>query len=103
MSVRWTRTAMIANGRFMEAAAWAKETAGHVEKKYGTPPCTVWIDAFGPVGTMRWSIDFPDLASVEKVQLQSMMDPAYWQMVDKAFKNGLFVDGSSTDTVSRSI
>ncbi len=103
MSVRWTRTATIANGRFMEAAAWAKETAGYVEKKFGTPPCTVWVDSFGPVGTMRWSIDFADLAAIEKAQSLMMIDPSYWQHVDKAFKSGLFIDGSSIDTVCRSI
>lgn len=103
MSVRWMRTATIANGKFMEAVAWGKEVAGYVEKKWGTPPLQVWVDSFGPVGVMRWTTDWPDLASIEKVQGQMMMDQSYWQLIDKAFKNGLFVDGSSTDFVSRQV
>ena len=77
MSVRWMRTATIKNGRFMEAIAWAKETAGYVEKKFGTGKCDVWLDTFGPVGTIRWSIDFADLASIEKVQATMLMDADY--------------------------
>jgi hypothetical protein len=103
MSVRWTRTITIANGRFMEAASWGKEVAGYAEKKYGLPPVTVWVDAFGPAGIMRWSVDFADLAAVEKMQLASMADQSYWQLVDKAVKAEIFVDGSAIDTVSRSL
>jgi nitrogenase molybdenum-iron protein alpha/beta subunit len=103
MSVRWMRTAQIANGKFMEAIAWAKETAGYVEKKWGTPHVAVLLDVFGPVGMVRWSTDFADLAAVEKVQAQMMMDQTYWQMIDKAFKAELFVDGTSVDTISRMV
>lgn len=102
MSVRWTRSAKIANGKFMEAIAWAKEAGGYVEKKVGTK-IEVWMDAFGPVGTVRWSGDFADLAAVEKAQVTIMADAAYWQLIDKAMKNGLYIDGESVDTVSRSI
>ena len=66
MSVRWMRNAQIANGRFMEAVAWAKETSGYAEKKFGVAKIDVWVDAFGPVGMMRWSIEFADLAAVDK-------------------------------------
>jgi hypothetical protein len=103
MSIRWTRTALIANGKFMEAVSWAKETAGYVEKKWGTPPVHVWIDSLGQVGTMRWSMDLTDLAQFEKIQGMMMMDQSYWQLVDKAFKNNLFVDGSSNDVISRQV
>jgi hypothetical protein len=87
----------------MEAVAWGKEVSGFVEKKWGTPPLSVWVDAFGPVGVMRWSLDLADLAAVEKIQAQMMMDQSYWQLVDKAFKAQLFVDGSSTDYISRQV
>jgi hypothetical protein len=101
--VRWTRNATIANGKYMEAIAWAKEMAGYVEKKFGTPSCSVWMDVFGPVGTVRWSIDFTDLAAVEKAQSAMMADANYWQLIDKAFKSGLFVDGAAVDVISRSL
>jgi hypothetical protein len=94
---------MIANGRFMEAVGWAKETSSYCEKKFGVPKVEVWVDAFGPIGRMRWSTDFNDLAALESVQLQMLADPGYWQLIDKAFKNGLFVDGTGDDVVSRSL
>jgi hypothetical protein len=87
----------------MDAIAWGKETAGYAEKKFGVSKIDVWVDAFGAAGTMRWSFDAPDLAAVEKIQQQMMMDPGYWQLVDKAYKNGLFIDGTSNDVVSRSV
>jgi hypothetical protein len=97
------RTAQIANGKFMEAIAWAKEASGYVEKKWSTPPVHVWLDAFGTVGTMRWSMDLTDFSQFEKIQGQMLTDQGYWQLVDKAFKNQLFVDGSSVDYVSRQL
>jgi hypothetical protein len=103
MSVRWTRSSQIANGKYLEAIGWAKETSAYVEKKWNTPSVSVWLDSFGQMGTMRWSIDFPDLASVEKVQTQMLADQGYWQLVDKAFKNGLFIDNTTQDTISRQV
>jgi hypothetical protein len=87
----------------MEAISWAKETAGYVEKKLGCPPVSVWLDAVGQVGTLRWAMDLPDLAAMDKIQALMMADQGYWQLIDKAFKNGLFVDGSSHDVISRQI
>lgn len=103
MSVRFMRTAQIANGKFMEAIAWAKETAGYVEKKWGTPPVSVFIDSVGSAGIVRWSMDLPDLTAFEKIQNQMMTDQSYWQLIDKAFKNELFMDGSTHDTLSRQV
>jgi hypothetical protein len=97
------RTAKIANGKFLEAIGWAKETSSYVEKKWGTPPVNVWIDSFGEVGTIRWSMDFTDLSGVEKVQGQMLADQGYWQLVEKAMKAELFVDGSTIDSVFRKV
>ena len=103
MSFRWMRTAQIANGKFMEAIAWGKETSGYAQKNFGVAKVDMWIDSFGDVGTMRWTFEAPDLATFEKVQTSMMADQNYWQMVDKALKNGLFVDGSTRDYVSRQL
>jgi hypothetical protein len=103
MSIRFTRTADIAHGKFMEAIAWGKETAAYIEKKWGTPPLTVWLDAVGKVGVIHWSFDLADLAALDKIQAQMMADQGYWQLVNKAFANQLFVDGSSVDRISRQV
>ena len=103
MSVRWMRSAVISNGRIPQAIAWSKEITSYAEKKFGTGKIETWVDAFGQVGSIRWSIDFPDLATVEKVQAQMLMDQDYWKHVERAAKAQLFIDGSTVDTISRSV
>ncbi|MBV8759237.1 MAG: hypothetical protein JO257_18255 [Deltaproteobacteria bacterium] len=101
MSVRWTRSAQISQGHFPEAISWAKEAAGFVEKKYSLPPVSVWFDAFGKSGVIRWSIDFADLGAVEKALGQTLGDPDYHKLIAKAAP--FFIDGSTHDTVSKKL
>ena len=103
MSVRWTRTAKIRDSKFMEAIAWGKEMSGFVEKTFNTPKAHVFIATFGEMGTIQWSIDFPDLGAVEKVQTQVLTNPTYWQHVQKAVKDGLFIDGQTVDHIYREV
>jgi hypothetical protein len=86
----------------MEAVSWAKEAAGYVEKKTGHK-VDVWVDSFGTVGVVRWTIDAPDLAAVEKAQAAIMMDQGYWQMIQKAVQADAFITGSAVDYVSRKL
>ena len=55
------------------------------------------------VGTIRWSIDYPDLAAVEKALNAVLVDPEYWKMIEKAMKAQLFIDGTGVDVVSKQI
>jgi hypothetical protein len=96
------RTAKISNGKFMEAVSWAKEMSGYVEKKTGLKVDT-WLDSFGNVGTIRWSIDTTDLAAVEKAQSVILTDADYWKSIAKASTNQLFIDGETEDHVFRSL
>jgi hypothetical protein len=102
MSVRWMRTAQIRDGKFMEAIAWSKEIVGYCEKKLGIPKIHTWLDSFGALGTMRWTIDFADLGAIEKVQQQLMTDPDYWRLLARGSAE-LFIPGQSHDHVSRAI
>ena len=54
--VRWMRSARIQGGKYLEAIAWAKEMAGYAEKAYGASKVHVFLDAFGDIGTIRWSV-----------------------------------------------
>jgi hypothetical protein len=101
MGVKWMRTATIANGKVMEAISWGKEMSGYCEKKYGLSQISVMMDSFGPVGTLRWMVDFPSLADCEKVQTQMMMDQDYWKMINKAISSNLFIDGKTHDIIAR--
>jgi hypothetical protein len=97
------RTASISNGKFMDAVMWAKEVSGYVEKKHGTPKIHTWVDSFGQVGTMRWTMDAPDLSTIEKVQTAILADADYWKLLGKAAQQQLFIDGSTVDVVSRAL
>ena len=101
MSVRWMRTARIRNGKFMEAIAWAKETSAYVEKKHNVGKVGIWLDALGEVGTIRWTIDYPDMASYDKAMTAVMMDADYWKMLNKSVE--LFHDGGTTDQLFKMV
>ncbi len=93
MSVRWMRTGTINQGKFLEAIAWSRETVAQIEKKHGGLKIHTWVDAFGTVGTIRWTMDFPDLATFDKVQTPLLADGDYHRAVGKAAQAQLFADG----------
>jgi len=86
----------------MEALAWSKEAAGYVEKLTGHK-VDVWMDTFGAVGVVRWTLEAAYLGAIEKAQAAVMMDQPYWQMIQKAMNAELFILGSSVDYISRKL
>lgn len=99
-TIRWTRTAQIKNSRVLEAVAWSKELLGYIETKHGVK-CDTFIDVLGTLGTIRWSVDYVDMAAFDKTMLAVNMDPEYMKFVQKAVKEDLFIDGTGVDTLSR--
>lgn len=98
--IRWTRSGQIAQGKYPQAMQWAKEIAEYSNKAYKIQ-LSVYLDAFGEVGTIRWFADYPDLAAMEKVRNQLLTDQEYWKRVNQATE--LFVQGSFFDTVMQAI
>jgi hypothetical protein len=98
--IRWTRSARIVPGKFMEAIQWAKEVAEFISKKYGVQT-TVYIDSFGEYGKIRWFADHADLATLEKFGKQFLADPEYWQIISRG--PDLLVPDSIFDTVMSAI
>jgi hypothetical protein len=98
--IRWTRSARIAPGKFMEAMQWAKEIAEFISKKHGVQT-TVYLDSFGEYGTIRWFADHADLATLEKFGYQIFADQEYLQRVNRG--TDLIMVGSVFDTVMRAI
>jgi hypothetical protein len=98
--VRWTRSARIAAGKNLQAVKWAKEIADFDNKKYKIQ-MSVYMDSFGEYGTIRWFVDFADLAALEKVGNQLMADQEHLQKLSQA--SDLFIQGSTYDTVMQSI
>jgi hypothetical protein len=101
--LRWMRSVRIAPGKFQDAAARGREIATFVEKKYGAPKISVYLDSFGQVGTMRWMTDYDDFASFEKIQGRFLADPEYHQKVSEVATKGLFIPGSAEDVMMRSM
>jgi uncharacterized alpha/beta hydrolase family protein len=102
--VRLMRSARIKHGgKAMEALAFAKEIANYSEKKYGQIKVDVCLDSFGATGTIRWFVDYDDLATFEKVQSQVLADPEYWKLIGKAAAADLFIEGSAEDVMMRKI
>lgn len=100
MNIRWTRTGQIKGSKVMEAVAWSKEMTAWVAKKHSVTVDT-WLDTAGTINTIRWTVDYPDLASFDKVMTAVMMDPEYWKYVERAMKSELFIDGAGFDTLSK--
>ena len=99
--VRFMRSARIKGGKFMEAIAFGKEMAEFSQKKYNAPPVSVFLDSFGNSGTIRWMVDYDDLATLEKVQSQVLTDPEYFELITKAMAADIFLDGTVEDVVTR--
>ena len=102
--VRWMRSARInGGGKMPDAMAWAKDIALFVEKKGYVSGVSVWSDMFGQAGTVRWMVDHPDLATLEKVQARIATDTEYFQKIREAESKDLFLPGSIEDVVMRSL
>jgi hypothetical protein len=98
--VRWTRSALIARGKGIQALQWAKEITDWANKKYNSQ-MKVYMDYFGENGTLRWFVDYEDLTTFEKISNQIFGDQEYWQKLTQAAD--LFVEGSGFDTIMREI
>ena len=99
--VRWMREARIASGKYIPAITWSKEITEYVRKVSEISSLELFIDVFGETGTVRWIVDYEDLATLEKAQAQLRENQEYWQKLEQA--QGLFIDGSGYDVVMRRI
>jgi hypothetical protein len=59
------------------------------------------LDYFGEAGTIRWFVDYENLAAFEKIYDPILGDQEYWQKVNQGVD--LIVEGSVFDTVMRAI
>jgi len=99
--VRWARSVRITSGKyFPQAMQWAKEITEFANKKYKIQ-MSVYMDIFGESGTLRWFVDYADLAAMEKFRNQVLTDQEYWQKAAQA--SDFFIQGSVFDTVMQAI
>ena len=99
--VRWMSVSRIARGNAVAALKHAKEMAELAKKYEGDSSCSLYMDSFGDAGTIRYFMDFDDVATFERVQNQALADDAYWKMIEEAKE--LFTEGSTRNMVMREL
>jgi hypothetical protein len=96
--VRWMREAQTRNGKMMAALAVAQNVANLAGQVLGIS-VQVYYDGSGTVGTIRWMADFPDLGTYERSLKRLLANQAYQSVVDDPAVSGLFIDGTTRDSL----
>lgn len=86
---------MLSGGSFLSSL--------NMEKKHKGPKISVFADAFGQAGTIRWMVDYESLASLETAQAGILGDGEYFQRLREAEAKGLFMPGDIEDVVMRAM
>jgi hypothetical protein len=95
------RSARIAYGKYSEVLQFATEISEFSKKYEGAGNVGIYLDSFGEIGTIRWFVDYENLASLEKVMHQIYADPDWFKKINEA--KDLFIEGSFHDVVMRSL
>ncbi len=69
-------------GKVREAIGGAKALAEHLQRKHDLK-VEVFLQQFGPAGTLYMIGEQKDLASLQAVQAKIMADEGYWALVQK--------------------
>jgi hypothetical protein len=76
------RTARIAGAdKFGRAIEFAEITKAMTAKYPEAKKIDVFMDLVGDSGNMRWIVDYPDLATFEKVSDAIRKDADYWKLM----------------------
>jgi hypothetical protein len=94
MGIRLDRRVVIAAGKRDEAIAFATQVSAYVSGKY--VPVRWGLEMGGTNGAIHWYADYDSMAHVEQVLAESMQDPDYTAILDRA--NDLFV-ANAEDTL----
>ena len=95
--IRFTRTALTAQGQTAAAMTFAGKVTQLVNDRYPQAGVRWGMEVGGTAGTVHWSMDLPDLATVEKMFTELLSDPEYVSFVDSS--GSAFVSGSIHDTI----
>ena len=94
--IRWTRNALIAQGKKEQALQWAKTLTEWANKKYNLR-MTVYVDDFGENGNIQWFIDYESPAECEKTAQALLNDQEYLRELNLGAD--LLIERSAFDTV----
>ena len=96
MAVRFHRTALVADVRGQEAAAFAAEVSTYVTETLGMP--TAWgMQVGGTFQTVHWFTDYANMTELEAGLVTTITDAGYIEILGKA--KDLFVEGRTEDSI----
>jgi hypothetical protein len=100
--IRWVRTVRMAGAdKFGRAMEFAEMTKGLAGRYPGADKIDVFLDVLGDMSCIRWMVDYPDLATLEKVQDAILKDADYWKLMT-AYSD-VFIAGSVHDVALKKI
>ena len=98
---RFHRTVHVRLGHQREASQWAKEVAVYLSNKYQPHDFQAYSERFGDPSIIHWFVDYEDLATIEKVNAQLLIDQEYLALLAKG--TGFLVEGTLRDTLTQSM
>lgn len=96
--IRFTRTALVSPGHFADATAIAARVTELLNKRFPDAGMLWGVQVGGPITTLHWTFDVPDLATVEQMMTSLLMDAEYVSLVDSA--GAFFASGGGHDTIA---
>lgn len=97
--IRYTRTAVVAGGHMADALGFADKVTRLVNSRYPDVGLRWGMQIGGTSGVVHWTMDLPDLGTVESMFGELTADGEYISLVDGAGQ--VFVPGSISDAVVR--
>ena len=92
---KWSRSALIAQGKAPEAMEFATRVAGYVSENY--IPVQVGVELAGQFGRIYWFSEPESAAQWEQNNLALLTDEAFQKLVNDA--GDLFIAGETKDTL----
>jgi hypothetical protein len=95
--IRFTRTAATAGGHIADVLGFAGKVTDMVNERFPDAGLRWGMQVGGPPGMVHWTMDVPDLATVESMFTALLMDGDYTALVDSS--GAFFEPGSVQDTL----
>ena len=99
--IRALRAVSVQSGKARQAVQWAKEVAEWVNTHQPGHDVRVFRELFGRSGTIYWTSESEDLATIERLTAEREDDPEWQALMERAA--GLFAPGTLRDTLLRSV
>lgn len=95
--IRFTRTSVLAFGHTAEAIGFAGKVTQLVNDRFPDAGLRWGMQIGGQAGVVHWTMDVPDLGTVQEMFTALLMDGEYVSLVDSA--GDAFVPGGANDTM----